>query len=293
MRYFKATVEYDGTDLRGFQWQHGERTVQGELEAALRLRTGQDVRVTGAGRTDAGVHALGQVVSFGATTNIPVERMALALNSALRGDISIRQVEETDGAFSARFSASSRLYAYLILNRPLRSALTRRYAAFWREPLDVAAMQAGAARLLGERDFASFATQVEPEQTTLRDVTRCQVGRYGRFVIVRIEANAFLRGMVRAITGTLIEVGGGKRGPEDIETILQARDRGAAGPSAPPQGLCLLKVRYGERRQYSRRVSAATDDGEMNVPNDEEINVTEADKSAAANVGGGETNEEP
>src|SRR2546430_1299639 len=117
MRTFKATVEYDGTDFAGFQWQRGVRTVQGALEAAIALRTGQTVRVTGAGRTDAGVHALGQVVSFAAETRIPTERMALALNSALPPDLSVRCVEEVADTFNARFTASSRLYAYLILNR--------------------------------------------------------------------------------------------------------------------------------------------------------------------------------
>ena len=257
MRYFKAVVEYDGTDFAGFQWQHGVRTVQVTLEQAIASRTGSQARLTGAGRTDAGVHALGQVVSFGCETRIPVDNMALALNSALPRDVSVRRVEEVDAAFSARFSASSRLYAYLILNRPIRSALLDRYSGFWPQPLDVAAMQEGARRLLGERDFAAFANELDPEQVTMRDVTRCQVGRYRQFIVVRIEANAFLRGMVRTTVGTLIKIGAGKQKPEDIDVILQSRDRQLAGPSAPPQGLCLLKVRYGQRKQYTRSVSAA------------------------------------
>ncbi|HZT43471.1 MAG TPA: tRNA pseudouridine(38-40) synthase TruA [Chthonomonadaceae bacterium] len=252
MRTFKATVEYDGTDFVGFQWQENGRSVQGELEAAIARRTGQTVRITGAGRTDSGVHALGQVVSFGVETRIPTERMALALNSLLPPDVSVRQVDEVEEAFSARFSASSRLYAYLILNRGTPSALLRRYSAFCPDRLDTQAMQTGADLLLGEQDFAAFTNESEPGQTTFRDVMRCRVGRYRNLVLVRIEANAFLRGMVRTIVGTLMDVGAGKRAPEELRAILASRDRRQAGPTAPPQGLCLVKVRYGERKNYAR-----------------------------------------
>src|SRR5262249_9190133 len=222
--YFKATVEYDGTDFTGFQWQHQTRTVQGELEAAIALRTGQTLRLTGAGRTDAGVHALGQVVSFGVETQIPLDRMALALNSALPPDLTVRHVEEVGPEFNARFSASSRLYAYLILNRRLPSALLRRYSAFCSEPLELEAMQSGAQMLRGEQDFAAFTNELQDDQTTMREVMRCQVGRYRHLVLVRIEANAFLRGMVRSIVGTLLEVGTGKRSPDSIRDLLLSRD---------------------------------------------------------------------
>ncbi len=255
MRFFKATVEYDGTDFAGFQWQHSTRTVQGVLEEAIATRTGETTRVAGAGRTDAGVHALGQVVSFGVETRIPVERMALALNSALPLDLSVREVEEVGPEFHARFSASSRMYTYLILNRPTPSALLRRYSAFCPFPLDVTVMQTAASLLLGEQDFAAFANELTVEQTTWRDVSRCQVGRFRQFIIVRIEANAFLRGMVRTIVGTLMEVGTGKLPPDALHAILKSRDRRQAGPSAPPQGLCLMRVRYGERKTYARRTA--------------------------------------
>jgi tRNA pseudouridine38-40 synthase len=252
MTTFKATIEYDGTDFAGFQWQRGERTVQSVLEEAIALRTGLAARLTGAGRTDAGVHALGQVVSFQAETRIPMERLALALNSALASDVSVRCVEAVGPEFNARFSASSRLYVYLTLNRRTPSALLRRYSAFCPHPLDVAAMQAGARHLLGEQDFAAFANELQPGQVTWRDVMRCQVGRYRGLILVRIEANAFLRGMVRNIVGTLMEVGSGKRAPQDMRALLDSRDRKRAGPAAPPQGLCLLKVLYGARKEYSR-----------------------------------------
>jgi len=252
MRTFKAIVEYDGTDFAGFQWQHGVRTVQVTLEEAIASRTGSRSRLTGAGRTDAGVHALGQVISFQCESGIPTDRMALALNSALPPDVSIREAMEVDSGFSARFSASSRLYAYLILNRDVRSALIGRYCGFYPQVLDISAMRHAAERLVGELDFAAFTNELEQDQVTLRNVMRCHVGRYRQFVVVRIEANAFLRGMVRTAVGTLLKVGMGKLHPGDIDAILQSRNRQLAGPSAPAQGLCLLKVRYGQRKNYTR-----------------------------------------
>ena len=225
MRNFKAIVEYDGTDFRGFQWQHRARTVQGELETAIARRTGQTSRVTGAGRTDAGVHALGQVISFTADTRIPIERMALALNSALPQDISIRTVEEADPDFSARFKASSRCYAYLILNTKLPSAIWRRFTGYSPRPLDVDAMRQAASQLIGEQDFAAFTNALQPGEPTFRDVKYCRVAVWRSMILVRIEANAFLRGMVRNIVGTLMEIGGGSYPPEHLRVIQASRDR--------------------------------------------------------------------
>lgn len=259
LRYFKATIEYDGTDFCGYQWQHGKRTVQSAFEKALLKRTGQEVRIEGAGRTDSGVHGLGQVVSFACETRIPVESMALALNSALPRDLTVKKVEEVPPTFHARFSASSRIYIYLIFNRRTPSALWHRYSAFCPVPLDVSAMQETANLLLGERDFAAFANQLDDEKTTMRDVMSCRVRRHHDFVIARVEANAFLRGMVRNIVGTLMEAGEGKRSPHSIPEVLASRDRKLAGPSAPPQGLYLLRVRYGERKQYPRRKERDTE----------------------------------
>ncbi len=251
-RYFKATIEYDGTDFAGFQWQTGQRTVQETLEKALKKRIERDVRITGAGRTDSGVHALGQVVSFACETTIPIDRMALALNGVLPSDLSVRDVQEMGESFSARFSASSRVYAYFILNRPTPSALFRRYSAFCPIPLDVQAMHAGAQSLLGERDFAAFANDLHDDRVTQREMMRFSVGKSRQFVIVRVEANAFLRGMVRNLVGTLMEVGLGKRPPDSLPAILESRDRRQAGSTAPPHGLCLMKARYGVRKEYSR-----------------------------------------
>ena len=252
MMNYKAIIEYDGTNFAGFQWQHGTRTVQSVLEAAIEKRTGAFVRIAGAGRTDAGVHGLGQVVSFQAETTIPTERMALALNSALPPDLTVRTVEEADESFHARFSASSRVYLYLILNRRTPSALWRRYSAFQCHPLDSGAMRDAAQRLIGERDFSAFANELKPGESTTRDLMRCDIARRGDFILTRIEANAFLRGMVRNTVGTLIEIGVGKRSPKEIDAILGSRDRRLAGPSAPAAGLCLIRVRYGARRHNPR-----------------------------------------
>ena len=252
-RYFKAIVEYEGTDFRGFQWQHETRTVQGILEQAINLRTSEATRVTGAGRTDAGVHALGQVISFSAETKIPTEKMTLALNGALPSDCRVRQVEEVEEGFNARFSASARAYAYLILNRSAPSAVLARFSAFEPVPLDVTKMQSAANLLVGEMDYSSFTNELDPDKSTMRAVRRFRVDRRKQLVVVRIEANAFLRGMVRNLVGTLLQVGAGKIEPETVEAIRDAKDRKAAGPTAPAKGLCLMKVRYGHRIDFGAR----------------------------------------
>ena len=251
---FKAIIEYEGTDFSGFQWQHGVRTVQGSLEEAINSRCVSASRVTGAGRTDAGVHALGQVISFTAETRIPSDKMAIALNSALPMDLRIRHVEAVEESFNARFSASSRAYAYLVLNRSSPSAILRRFSAFVPAPLEVEKMQLAADLLVGERDYASFTNELNPEMTTMRAVKRFRVNRRKQLVIVRIEANAFLRGMVRNLVGTLLLVGQGKIKPDAVEEILASKDRKVAGPTAPAQGLCLMKVRYGHRKDYGAAI---------------------------------------
>ncbi len=261
MRSFKAIVEYDGTDFAGFQWQHNLRTVQGELETALAMRFEHPVKLVGAGRTDSGVHAIGQVISFNSDTSIPVDKLPIALSCTLPRDIAVTRVEETRPDFSARFSASSRVYVYLIHNRRIPSAVWRRFSTHQSEPLDVSLMQTAANELIGEHDFASFGNELDPVYTTMREVTHCNLRRTGEFVFIRIEANAFLRGMVRTIVGTLIDIGRGRREPEEIRRILDARDRRKAGPTAPPEGLCLVKVRYGQRKVYAAQSISANVDG--------------------------------
>jgi len=244
MRCFKVTVEYDGTDFAGFQYQAGQRSVQAELERAVEKLTGQAVRVQGAGRTDAGVHALGQVISFAVETRIPTDRLAYALNSVLPNDVAAVAAEEVDARFHARFSARSRAYVYVILNREQPSAVFGRFAHHHPYPLDVPAMQTAAAPLVGTQDFAAWANSADETHSTIRTVYRCVVRPVKQFVLVQMEANAFLRGMVRNVVGTLLEVGGGRRAPDEIIEITHSRQRANAGPSAPARGLCLVRVRY-------------------------------------------------
>jgi tRNA pseudouridine38-40 synthase len=245
-RNLKLTVEYDGTDFSGWQVQPGQRTVQGDLEAAMADLAGEDVRVTGAGRTDAGVHALGQVANVPTSLTLPVEKIGAALNARLGRDVRVVHVEDVPESFHARFDAVSRSYFYLIGGE--ESALWRRNRWFVSARLDREAMREALVCLEGEHDFSSFCLAgSEPDHHRCRVTAislECEAD-FGGLHTVRITANRFLRGMVRSIVGTLVEVGRGKTSPDEFERILEARDRGAAGPTAPPHGLYLEAVRYG------------------------------------------------
>ena len=244
MRNYRATVEYDGTDFAGFQLQLNQRTVQGDLEEALFRLTKDMVRVHGAGRTDSGVHAIGQVISFKSDTSIPKERISFAMNSVLKPDVRVLSAEETDERFHARFSAVSRTYLYLILNRPEPTAVWRRYALHCANPLDIGSMREVENSIIGTHDFSSWANSIKEANGTVRTVRQFHIRRVHEFVLVHIEANGFLHGMVRNLVGALLEVGAGKRTPEDIERITACKDRRCAGPCAPAYGLCLVKVKY-------------------------------------------------
>ncbi len=238
------TIEYDGTDFAGFQYQSNQRTIQAELERAIGIITSSDVRVHGAGRTDTGVHALGQVVSFEAENRVPIGKLPIAMNSLLPRDISVTAASVAKADFHARFSAHSRTYVYTILNRKHPSALFGRYTYHCPELLDIDLMQVAAEQLLGTHDFVSWANSSNEVSTTVRNIVRLDVRRRKSFILVRIEANAFLRGMVRNVVGTLVEVGSGKRPAEDVARITAALNRTEAGPSAPARGLCFVRVRY-------------------------------------------------
>lgn len=247
-RNLKLTVEYDGTEFFGYQTQgKGERTVQSVLEAAVAQIVDHPVVLHTAGRTDTGVHALGQVVSFRTTGRVPVERLAIALNSVLPRDLAVARAEEVDDAFHARFSAQSRTYGYLVWSRRTRSAIWGRYSLHIRRPLDVDAMRTAASDLIGIRDFAAYAkTGGSPGPSTVRDLRRLSIRRLteGKILFV-LTANGFLRSMVRNIVGVLVEIGVGDLDPAAAREILETRDR-VANPIAPaaPHGLCLLKVDY-------------------------------------------------
>ncbi len=241
---YRVVVEYDGTDLCGFQYQGAVRTVAGELETALSRLFDRPVKVSAAGRTDAGVHASAQVVSFVSHDAFPVQKLAIALNSALPPDITARDAQRVEPTFSARNSALERHYTYTVLNRRMPSAILRRFAHHDWRALDVERMRIAAASLVGQHDFVTFCGVLPDRGGTVRTLRAIDIETQGELVRLHFRAVGFLHRMVRIMTGTLFDVGAGHRTPGDILVMLAARDRRAAGPTAPPQGLCLVNVVY-------------------------------------------------
>lgn len=236
-------VEYDGTDFAGYQRQPGRRTVQGELERALSRIMGEEVRVVAGGRTDAGVHAIGQVVSFHTEGRIPIENVPEAANANLPRDVAIRGAEEASPEFHARYSATSRIYRYTVVNRPTRSALLGRYAMVVHKPIPVAEMASAAKPLVGTHDFAGFALAGD-HRSTVRTLIRLSVDGSPQAATVTIQADGFLRGMVRFLVSGLLATAQGKLSPEELVRILETGQRPAWLCPVPPQGLCLARVTY-------------------------------------------------
>lgn len=246
MRNIRCVVEYDGTDFFGFQRQPGRETIQGSLERAIVSLTGEQVTVNGAGRTDAGVHAEGQVVNFFTNSRIPTERWPYALNSRLPDGIVVKQADEVPADFHARKSAVAKTYRYTIWNAPFPSMFYRRYAHHVAQPLNVAAMQQAAAYLVGRQDFAAFrAAGSTPVRTTVRHLTKLDVLQDGQRIDIVASADGFLYHMMRNIVGTLLLVGQGRQAPAWVADVLASGRRELAGPTAPARGLCLLLVEYG------------------------------------------------
>jgi len=244
VRTIRLTLEYDGTGLAGWQRQDNGPTVQQHLEDTLAAMVGAPTTVIGASRTDAGVHALGQVAHFHTEATIPLHGFRLGLNSQLPPSIAVLAADEVPAEFHARFSARGKHYRYDVLNRSSPSPL-QRFTSWWRpRPLDVDAMRAAAAALIGEHDFTSFRAAGCSARTTRRRITRVDVTRRGDLVTLDVEGNAFLRHMVRILTGTLVEVGEGRRPAGDLPAILAALDRTRAGQTAPPHGLTLISITY-------------------------------------------------
>lgn len=246
-RNLKLTVAYDGTDYHGFQVQAGKDlpTVQGALEEAWRRLVGERVRINGAGRTDAGVHAWGQVVSF-VTHNrsIPAERTPHAMNSVLPDDIAVVGCEEASSSFHARFSATGKRYRYSLLNQRFPSPIDRRYTYFVHHPLNVDAMADAARHFVGTRDFVAVSGSNGRVKSTVRTVTSCTVERSGAYVWIDTAADGFLFHMMRRIAGTLLVVGKGDRPPDWVGETLDRGDRSEAGPTLPAHGLSLIDVYY-------------------------------------------------
>jgi tRNA pseudouridine38-40 synthase len=240
----RFAVEYDGTNFCGFQWQPAVRTVAAELEAALLHLLGRRVKVAGAGRTDAGVHATGQVASFSTAARFPFERLAPALGSVLPPDVSVRDCAIVDDGFSARFSARERTYVYAILNRSRPSALLRQRVYHVWMPLQTEAMAAAATRFVGEHDFRAFCVSPPDGGVTVRTVRRLSVGRQNDAIRIEIAADGFLHRMVRAIVGTLVDCGRGRCASATIDALLGGATAARAPCIAPAHGLYLAGVRY-------------------------------------------------
>jgi tRNA pseudouridine38-40 synthase len=245
IRNFMLKIEYDGSAYHGWQRQKGARTIQAEIERALSTMTRQPVTLFGAGRTDAGVHARGQVANFKCQTALTADIFQKGLNSLLPEDVVIRQCLEVAADFHARYGAKSKRYAYRIINQPIRIAIGRQYAWYVLKPLDLAAMQAVVPHLVGTQDFRSFEGVGSPRKHSRRHVIQAQLLQTEQNTLVfEIEADGFLRYMVRNIVGTLVAVGLGRLSPEDFPRILAARDRGQAAATAPAHGLFLMEVKY-------------------------------------------------
>ena len=242
---YRATVEYDGTDFLGFQYQARGRTVQGELEKAIEKVTQQKVRIVGAGRTDAGVHALGQVIAFNVMWRHSAQDLQRALNAVLPMDIALRDCRVVHFGFHPRYDALWRQYRYVVWNELVRSPLWQRYAYHVPEPLDIVAMQRASQYLIGDHDFAAFG-KAPQGSNTVRKVLQAEWIAEGKRLIFEITADAFLRHMVRRIVGALLQVGRGQRAPEEMALLMQGGAGWSTAPSAPAHGLCLVKIGYAD-----------------------------------------------
>jgi tRNA pseudouridine38-40 synthase len=239
----RAVVAYDGTDYQGFQRQANGPTVQEVLEGGLARVTGEEVTLLAAGRTDAGVHAEGQVIAFNTGWRHPLDALLRALNTALPPDVAVQEVVQASPGFHPRYDARSRHYCYTVYNWPIRSPLARRTSTHVPRELDLEVMEAAARLLVGEQDFATFGRPPQGE-STVRRVTRAEWSGEPPLLYFDVEANAFLYRMVRSIVGTLLQVGMGLLTVEDFGRVLASCDRAQAGPTAPPHGLCLVEVKY-------------------------------------------------
>ena len=245
MRNIKLTLSYDGTEFFGWQTQPNFRTVQETLEQAIAKLTGEErVRVNASGRTDTGVHAVGQVANFFTANQLAPDVLLRAINAHLPDDLALIAAEEMPEVFDANRDAVRKLYRYVIHDGPVPSPFLRRYCCQSRQPLDAAAMARAAAALKGRHDFHSFETDWPNRASSVRTITHIAVNRAGAYIWIDVEADGFLYNMVRAIAGTLLNDGRGYWPEVDVEKILRAEDRTQAGPTAPAQGLFLMRVTY-------------------------------------------------
>jgi tRNA pseudouridine38-40 synthase len=253
MRYLKLTIAYDGTDFHGWQMQTGKPTIQGEIVAVLRRLTQENIAIHGSGRTDAGVHALGQVASFRTQTALTTDELQRALNALLPPAIRIVAAEETGPDFNARWSARAKTYRYRLYRGKVVPPMIWRYVLHYPFPLDEDSMRDAAARFVGSHDFASFAASTgseddDKERSTVREVYGTELVRSqdNQELVFTVRGRSFLRYMVRKLVGTLLDVGRGRLTPEDIDKLFALKDRSKSGPTVPPQGLCMVSVEHEE-----------------------------------------------
>ena len=246
MKRVMMRVAYDGTDYCGWQLQPGAPTIEGVLNEKLSELLGEEITVTGASRTDSGVHSLGNVAVFDTNTRIPAEKISYALNQRLPDDIVVQQSCEVPDDWHPRHCNSRKTYEYRILNRTFRDPTRRSDTYFYYYPLNVEAMQQAAAKLEGTHDFQSFCAAGTQAKTTVRTIYSCEVAKNGDLITIRVTGNGFLYNMVRIIAGTLIKVGAGDIAPGEITAILEACDRSVAGPTAPAHGLTMIGIIYEE-----------------------------------------------
>ena len=244
MKRIRLTVAYDGTNYCGWQIQPNGITIQEVLENCLEDLTGKKTEIMGASRTDAGVHALGNIAVFDTDMRMPGEKFSFALNQRLPEDIRIQKSEEVPPDFHPRYRESEKTYVYRILNRQFPIPTQRLYAHFTYIPLDTDRMREGGSYLIGEHDFKSFCGAGAQVKTTVRTIKEVSVSKKEDLITIKIRGNGFLYNMVRIIAGSLMEIGGGMYPPEHMKEILEARDRQAAGPTAPARGLTLAEIRY-------------------------------------------------
>jgi tRNA pseudouridine38-40 synthase len=242
MQNYKLSLSYDGTDFYGWQRQPDKRTIQGVLEESLAKITRKKINIIGAGRTDAGVHAQEQVANFKANLSLKDEELFRALNSLLPDEVRINTLEKLYMDFHARKMAKSKIYQYRIFNSPIISPFLQRYALQWSSPLRLSSMKEAAALFTREADFRAFSSSRLPN--SVRKVIYSEITKKGDEIIYTVEANGFLRYMVRTMVGTLLEIGKGKMPPEKIEEIFREKKRSLAGPTILAKGLCLIKVNY-------------------------------------------------
>lgn len=249
MHNIKVILEYEGTNYSGFQKQGKKNpsplpTIQEVIEASLYKLTGENIKIISASRTDAGVHALHQVINFKTKSPIPPERFSYALNSTLPRDIVAISSCKVSYDFHARYSAKSKVYKYFVLNSKYPSSLLRNFTCYVWEKLNLSAMKEGAKYLVGKHDFIAFRNTGTQTKTTICNLKQLDISKKDTLIIFTLEADRFLRGMIRCIVGTLLEVGLGKRNKDDIKEILKSKDRRKAGHTASPQGLFLVEVKY-------------------------------------------------